>query len=51
MTELYLGISKAIDYYNTERIHTVLKMSPRAYAKTLRQRPRILNAVFGKRVA
>jgi len=51
MTELYLGISKAIDYYNTERIHTALKMSPRAYAKTLRQRPRILNAVFGKRVA
>ena len=51
MTELYLAISKAIDYYNTERIHTALKMSPRAYAKTLRQRPKILNAVFGKRVA
>lgn len=51
MTKLYLGISKAIDYYNTERIHTALKMAPRAYAKTLRQRPRILNAVFGKRVA
>lgn len=51
MTELYLGIAKAIDYYNTERIHTVLKMAPRSYAKTLRQRPSILNAVFGERVA
>lgn len=29
MTKLYLGISKAIDYYNTERIHTALKMAPR----------------------
>jgi putative transposase len=51
MTELYLAISKAIGYYNTERIHTALKMSPRAYAKTLHQRPRRLNAVFGKRIA
>lgn len=51
MTELYLGLSKAIDYYNTKHIHTALKMAPRAYAKTLHQRPRILNAVFGKRVA
>jgi putative transposase len=51
MTELYLGISKAISYYNTQRIHTALKMSPKAYAKTLRQRPRIVNLVFGKKGA
>lgn len=51
ITMLYIGVSNAVDYYNNERIHTSLKMAPRAYAKTLRQRPKILNAVFGKRVA
>lgn len=49
--ELYVGVTNAIAYYNNERIHLGLKMSPRAYAKTLgkyRKRPR---KVFGKVVA
>ena len=49
VVELYLGIARAVDYYNNERIHTALKMPPRAYAKTLRKPPRILNGVFGRR--
>ncbi len=49
--ELYVGVTNAIAYYNNERIHTALKMAPRAYAKTLRRPPRILNAVFGKKGA
>lgn len=48
---LYIGVASAVSYYNNERIHTSLKMSPRAYAKTLHQRPRILNVVFGKKGA
>lgn len=51
ITMLYIGVANAVSYYNDERIHTSLRMAPRAYAKTLRQRPRILNAVFGKKVA
>lgn len=51
ITGLYIGVANAVTYYNNERIHTSLKMAPRAYAKTLRQRPRILNAVFGKKGA
>ena len=51
IAELYLGVARAIDYYNTERIHTTLKMSPRTYAKTLRKPPKILNAVFGRKGA
>ena len=49
--ELYGGVTNAIAYYNNDRIHTTLKMTPRAYAKTLgryRKRPR---RVFGKVVA
>lgn len=48
---LYVGVTNAIAYYNNERIHLGLKMSTRAYAKTLgkyRKRPR---RVFGKVVA
>ena len=37
--ELYFGIANTIAYYNNERIHTTLKMSPRAYAKSL-QKPK-----------
>jgi putative transposase len=33
--ELYVGVTNAIAYYNNERIHLSLKMSPRAYAKAL----------------
>ena len=49
--ELYIGVTNAIAYYNNERIHTVLKMPPRAYAKTLRRPPKILSMMFGKKVA
>jgi len=33
--QLYEAIALTIHYYNTERIHTALKMSPAAYAATL----------------
>lgn len=49
--ELYVGVTSAVAYYNNDRIHLSLRMSPRAYAKTLRKPPKILNAVFGKKVA
>jgi len=48
---LYIGVANAIAYYNNERIHTALKMSPRAYAKTIRRPKKLLNRVFGKVVA
>jgi len=35
LSELYEGIALTIYYYNHKRIHTALKMSPVAYAKTL----------------
>jgi len=50
ITSLYIGVANAVAYYNNDRIHTSLKMAPRAYAKTLRQRPRMMNGVFGKKV-
>lgn len=51
LTELYIAVAHAIDYYNNERIHTVLKMSPSNYARTL-QRPRMIRElVFGKKGA
>lgn len=34
--ELYVGIANAIHYYNHNRIHTALKMSPSAYATSLK---------------
>lgn len=53
--ELYTGIANAIHYYNHDRIHTALKMSPVAYATRLKPK---LNAtlkhrglVFRKKVA
>ena len=33
ITGLYIGITNAVAYYNNDRIHTSLKMTPRAYAK------------------
>jgi transposase InsO family protein len=45
---LYIAIAGAISYYNNERIHTALKMSPRAYAKTLHRPKKLMNGVFGK---
>lgn len=46
--ELYVGITNAIAYYNNDRIHLSLKMSPRAYAKTLGRHQRSPRNVFGK---
>lgn len=46
--ELYVGVINAIAYYNNERIHTKLKMPPRAYARSLGRHQRRPNVVFGK---
>ena len=51
ITELYIAVAHAIDYYNNERIHTVLKMSPSNYAKTLHRPRKIRELVFGKKGA
>lgn len=49
--ELYVGVTNAIAYYNNDRIHTKLKMPPRAYARTLGRHQKRLRTVFGKVVA
>jgi len=49
--DLYIGVTNAIAYYNNERIHTALKMAPRAYAKSLRKPQKLPRMVFGKKVA
>lgn len=49
--ELYVGATNAIAYYNNERIHMALKMSPRAYAKTLGRHQKHPRTMFGKVVA
>lgn len=53
--ELYVGIANAIHYYNHDRIHTALKMSPVAYAASLKPklktRLKRRGLVFGKKVA
>ena len=46
--ELYVGVTNTIAYCNNERIHTVLNMSPKAYAKTLRPTRQHQGVVFGK---
>ena len=46
--ELYVGVINAIAYYNNERIHLSLKMSPRAYAKSLGRHEKRTRRVFGK---
>lgn len=51
IAELYVGVAHAVDYYNNERIHLALKMSPRAYAKSLKRPTRIRELVFGKKGA
>ena len=49
--DLYIGVASSISYYNNDRIHTALKMSPKNYAKSLNL-PRLrMKAVFGKKVA
>ncbi len=49
--ELYVGVINAIAYYNNDRIHTALKMPPKAYAATLNRNRRQLNGVFVERGA
>ena len=51
ITELYIAVAHAIDYYNNERIHTALKMSPSNYARTLHRPRKIRELVFGKKGA
>jgi len=46
--ELYIGVTNAIAYYNNDRIHTALRMSPRDYARTLRKPRKYLKGVFEK---
>ena len=51
LAELHEGIALAIHYYNTKRIHTALKMSPTAYAASLKasnfKRDKVLQKVRG----
>ena len=57
--ELYVGITNTISYYNHDRIHTALNMSPAAYASSIKPKaqtkPKLLlgskRLVFGKKVA
>jgi transposase InsO family protein len=49
--ELYVGVANAISYYNNDRIHLSLKMSPAAYAASLMKTRKSLRLVFGKKVA
>ncbi len=49
--ELYVGVANAISYYNNERIHTALKISPAAYAAGLMKPRKSLRLVFGKKGA
>lgn len=53
--ELYVGITKTISYYNNDRIHTALNMSPVAYAARHKPKHKTMfrrrGLVFGKKVA
>lgn len=49
--QLYVGVTSAIAYYNNERIHLSLRMSPRAYARSLGRHQKRSRTVFGKKVA
>lgn len=49
--ELYVGVANAIYYYNNERIHTALKMPPKAYARSLKPNHLRMEGVFEKKVA
>ena len=48
---LYFGVANAVAYYNNDRIHTALKMSPRDYAKSLQKPKPIMDRLFAKKVA
>lgn len=49
--ELYVSVANAIAYHNNDRIRLSLKMSPRAYAKTLGRHQKRSRTVFGKVIA
>ncbi len=49
--QLYEAIALTVHYYNTERIHTALKMSPAAYASSLIPAPLERDKVSGRVVA
>lgn len=52
--ELYVGITNAIAYYNNDRIHTALGMSPKSYAMHIGRPKKSVNrlsVVFGKKGA
>ena len=51
ITQLYIGIANAISYYNNDRIHTSLKMSPAAYAARFKPKPKHRGLVFAKKEA
>lgn len=52
---LFFAVSQTVWYYNNQRIHTALKMSPAAYAARLKQdltfNEKMRDKVFGERVA
>lgn len=49
--ELYFGLVNTIAYYNNDRIHTALKMSPRNYARSLQKNMSRMEGLFAKKVA
>ena len=51
IAQLHEAIAMHIHYYNTERIHTALKMSPAAYAASLMPAPLETDGVLQKKVA
>lgn len=55
LAELHEAIVLQIHYYNTKRIHTALKMSPAAYAASLRpeqfERDKVLQNMVGRQNA
>jgi putative transposase len=48
LPELHEGVALAIHYYNTQRIHTSLKMSPAAYAAQLKRQAAVSDNVLQK---
>jgi putative transposase len=48
LDRLHEGIAGQVFYYNTKRIHSALKMSPSAYAASLKPKPKSLDKVLQK---
>ena len=51
LAQLHEAIAMYVYYYNYERIHTALKMSPAAYAASLMPAPLERDKVLQKKVA